>query len=147
MIKTVLIFLGLMSLASAEYLRNDNASVVYDTRTNLTWQDNKKVNALKWEEAIVYCEALTLGNYNDWRLPNYNEFESIIDSNYSYPAMSPIFETTVFEKNQQYWTSTSYAADYQNAWLIETRGGRATQNMKNVDNSINLYVRCVRGEK
>ncbi len=142
MIKTVLIFLGLMSLASAEYLRNDNVAIVHDTRTNLTWQDDQHVGGKAWEEAIDYCEALTLGDHDDWRLPNYNELNSIIDNTTNAPAMNPVFESTVSEAHDNYWSSTTYADVTTQAWTIQTRNGWA--HKKDKTDTQYLFVRCVR---
>ena len=67
--------------------------IIIDKKTGLFWQDNEESKTQKgnFEEAISYCEQLSLQGYNDWRLPNINEFYSILDYSKS-PAISDIFE-------------------------------------------------------
>lgn len=141
--RLILIFLGLISIASAEYLRNDNIGVIQDTQTNLLWQDNEVVSNKTWTEAIDYCETLALGNYNDWRLPNYNEIESTIDTSRNAPAMSPVFESTVTTVEGKYWTSTTNDDSKVEAWTLQTRNGWTYHDEKSAVDT-NLYVRCVR---
>ena len=67
----------------------------------------------------MYAENLTLGGYDDWRLPNAKELQSIVDYSRSpqtsgTAAIDPIFETTEIqdpEGKRQYpyfWTSTTH---------------------------------------
>jgi len=143
--KALLIFLSLMVFANAEYIRNGNKGVVYDTRTNLVWEDDQIVSEMVWQEAIDYCENLTLGGYDDWRLPNFNEYDSLIDTNRNNPAMSTVFETTVTAEDGKYWTSTTYIRPVERtkAWTLQTRNGWNYTNDKNESDST-VFVRCVR---
>jgi hypothetical protein len=56
--------------------KNDTLS---DTFLNIIWQNNKDIINLEftWEEANKYCSNLILNNIENWRLPTYNELESI----------------------------------------------------------------------
>ena len=67
----------------------------------------------------MYAEALTLGGYDDWRLANAKELQSIVDYSRSpqtsgTAAIDPVFETTIIkdpEGESQYpyfWTSTTH---------------------------------------
>lgn len=141
--KTLLMILSLMVFANAEYIRNDTKGVVYDTRTNLVWEDDEVVPLKTWQGAIDYCESLTLGGYNDWRLPNFNEFDSLIDTTRNSPAMSPVFQTTVTQSTDKYWTSTTYMLDKTKAWTLQTRNGWNYFDDKSVSDQY-IFVRCVR---
>ncbi|WP_437593371.1 DUF1566 domain-containing protein [Sorangium sp. So ce1000] len=43
--------------------------VVRDNVTCLEWQETPPSEAYTWEQAISYCDELTLGGFSDWRLP------------------------------------------------------------------------------
>ncbi len=147
--KIILILLGLSTLASAGFSRND--AIVTDNSTALQWQDDKVGDAMKWEEAISYCEDLNLSSHEDWRLPNYNELNSIVDRTKSEPATDSIFKNINFS---YYWSSTTVMySDYNYnsfswAFTIDFEGGYTGwgyRNDKNNDKVVSLYVRCVRG--
>ena len=94
---SIMVVLSLYSYAGFTRL-NQPLGVVKDTTTGLQWQDeysdnNGEVKRASWEGAINYCEALTLGGEEAWRLPNINELLSIVDYSRTDPAMNPIFNT------------------------------------------------------
>lgn len=63
-----------------------NTYTITDTARKLEWQNSYAEGTIKqaiWQEALDYCENLTLDNKSDWRLPNINELRSIVD--YSKP--------------------------------------------------------------
>ena len=124
-----------LSLLQADYIRNDTKEVVLDTTTNLMWQDDTSP-AMNWTGAIGYCEALTLGGFSDWRLPNFNELYMIADRTTHSPAISPVFTNVV---SSNYWSSTTYAASTINAWFVDfLNGNDAAFRKTNI-----YYVRCV----
>ena len=67
---------------------------------------------------MTYCENLTLpaGGYSDWRLPNRNELQSIVD----YSRYNPAIDTTYFPGTvaSYYWSSTTYAYSTSIAWNV-----------------------------
>lgn len=117
--KAILLVLITFSLSYAEFTRSNE--MVTDSKTGLVWQDDA-APASSWQGAINYCEALTLGGDNDWRLPNMNELTSIVDYTYSTsPAISNVFVNTV---SNYYWSSTAHVAypnDY--AWILQFGSG------------------------
>lgn len=124
------------SLASAELVDNNDGSVT-DTATGLMWQQ-AEAGDMTWEAALAYCETLQLASHDDWRLPNRNELQSIVD----YETHSPSIDTEFFpEAVSAYWSSTTsaYVTDY--AWYVDFSLGRVYNNLK----SNNMYVRAVRG--
>ena len=81
------------------------------------WQKSGSKKGMNWREALKYAETLELGGYDDWRLPNAKELQSIVDYTRSVKttgsaAISPAFKTTEIkdpEGRKQYpyfWTST-----------------------------------------
>jgi hypothetical protein len=121
---------------------------VTDTSTGLMWQQ-QTAGQMTWEEAINYCEGLSLGGYSDWRLPNRNELQSLVD----YTRYSPAIDNTAFPDTMSflYWSSTTTQAydplttlayDPVSAWCVAFDGGEVVSWVKPVPIS---YVRAVRG--
>jgi hypothetical protein len=141
MLKRIVIFLGALSLlcspAMAELLDNGDGTVT-DTETGLMWQQ-AEAGAMTWEAALAYCEALSLAGQDDWRLPNRNELQSIVD----YDFYDPATDTTAFPgaESSYYWSSTAYAGYTGFVWGVGFYGGSVHDYSK----SISYYVRAVRG--
>jgi len=49
-----------------------------DPFSGLVWQDPPNTGTLKLQAASDYCDALTLANLDDWRLPSVSELRSLI---------------------------------------------------------------------
>jgi len=50
------------------------------TYKNLKWQDNESVkDGSEYAYRNDYCDALSLGEYNDWRLPSSDEFKELYE--------------------------------------------------------------------
>ena len=127
-----------------EFARDDTTNIVTDKSTGIEWQDNSEIQdkKFKWLDAIDYCEGLTLGGKSDWRLPNYNEFFSMIDRTLSgkLPSMFNVQFTS--ESNPLYVTSTS-SLKYNNTTYMGIPFYYS--NMTHY-NKIDIgYVRCIRG--
>ena len=141
---TFKIFFVLISLCAslwARYERDTGKEVVIDSKTNLIWQDNERVseNNQDWWNALEYCNDLTLGNYDDWRLPNIRELLSITDKSKFDPAMHSAFK---WFRSSYYWSATTRASNSSNAWNVGFYNGYDG----NGDKSNSNYVRCVRQE-
>ena len=79
--------------SSNSFVDNSDGTIT-DTSTGLMWQKATAPGTYTWEQALTYCENLTLpaGGYSDWRLPNRNELQSIVD----YSRYNPAIDTTFF---------------------------------------------------
>lgn len=70
---------------------------ISDLATGLMWQKADSGAGMNWQEALEYSESLALAGYDDWRLPNAKELQSIVDysrspSTSDSAAIDPIFE-------------------------------------------------------
>ena len=140
----LLIIIGvssLMAIVVGDFTRNASG-VVTDSRTHLEWQDDYSNNGgsiknTTWRNAIDYCVNLNLDGNTDWRLPNLNELTSLVDDVKYNPAINPTFVNT---NSNDYWSSTTYASNYDSAWIVSFGYGFQNGNTKDY----NYYVRCVR---
>lgn len=131
---------SLAAPVSKKLTRNNTKEVVSDDTTNLMWQDNIIVGSTGLYASIDYCEALSLAGYEDWRLPNVHELNSIADaSQSSYKKIYPIFLKT---ESLSYWSSTSYDINKTLAWTVSFNSGSVGFGDK-VSGSL-VYIRCVR---
>lgn len=63
---------GLLSMGSAhaDLLPRANGTMVYDTATNLTWLTDAALGGLRTQaDAMAWAEGLSVGGFDDWRLP------------------------------------------------------------------------------
>lgn len=123
-------------MAQAELVDNGNGTIS-DTATGLMWQKGE-AGAMTWEAALTYCENLQLAGYSDWRLPNRNELQSIVD----YARYSPAIDRTMFPgaMSSYYWSSTTLAYNTADAWLVGFGNGHVGGRNKSGSD----YVRAVR---
>ena len=136
-----LVLVGSLTLSlQAEFLRDNTNEIVLDTKTNLMWQDNEaaKTNYQTWETAISYCEDLMLASHSDWRLPNINELETIVDDTRYNPANKKEFMNV---NSNYYWSSTTNLNDATFASSIYFYDGFLDSGE---DKGVPIYVRCVR---
>jgi len=107
-----------------EYGKNsfiDNGDgTVSDLATGLMWQKSDDGTARNWEEAIEYADRQVLSGYDDWKLPDAKELQSIVDYSRApavtnSPALDPVFESTEIKDPEgeggqypYYWSSTTH---------------------------------------
>lgn len=127
-----------ISLVWAELVQNGDGTVT-DTDTGLMWQQLEGGH-MTWEDALDYCETLELAGFSDWRLPNVNELQSIVD----YQQEDPSTNSTVLPEveSQPYWSSTTLSSNNECAWVVSFYGGDISYEEK-IHSS--PYVRAVRG--
>jgi hypothetical protein len=120
--------------------------IIQDNFTGLMWQkatapgirSGDFPDRYTWKEAHTYCADLSLGGYTDWRLPDVNELQSLMD----YSRYNPAINTTYFPKTlaSRYWSSTMFSIDTNGAWYVSFYYGYAQNCIK----ESHYYVRAVR---
>lgn len=86
---------------------DNNDGTITDKATGLMWQKVDDGNTYNWVDALKYAKNSALANYNDWRLPNTKELQSIVDyDKKTFPAIDEnYFECT--NPDSWFWTSTT----------------------------------------
>lgn len=141
------------------YLDNGNGTVT-DLKTGLMWEKlsndgstHDVDNTFTWTNAFTKVTGLNMAafaGHADWRLPNRNELESLVNLAASSPTIDAPFNTGCAAacsvttcsctKPFTYWSSTSVAANPGNGWLVDfLTGGVTSANKASV-----TYVRAVR---
>ncbi len=119
---------------------NTCPGTVSDTSTGLMWQQATAPGTYTWEQALSYCESLELDGYSDWRLPNRNELQSILN----YNTYNPVIDTAFFPdtENDFYWSSTTNAEFTDAVWSVDFNSGNVYGDFPFKTDSI--FVRAVR---
>ena len=108
-----------------------------DPQTGLEWQC-ESAGPMDWQAAQCYARALTL-NGGGWRLPTLRELETLLDRTRYRPEMR---DEIPFRDVLSYWSSTTFGADRNSAWIVMFDGAYVLSYYKT-----NAYhVRCVRGQ-
>lgn len=104
------------------YFTIHSAKIATDNRTGLMWSrcqygdeigsygctSNDVQKSYTWGEALAIAEDLTFAGYSDWRVPNFKEMATIIETACDNPALN----NTVFPSTAIYlWTSTPSRTD------------------------------------
>ncbi len=140
-----IIMIGLTCLTYSDFSKNNG--IVTDSKTTLQWQDEysdnwEQIKEGTWTEALNYCEALELGGYTDWRLPNIVELLSIVDYSIRAPSIDLIFE--YMTDYDTYWTSTSTTNELH-AYTVDFYQGFPEYSKKFYEyGSYEHAIRCVR---
>jgi hypothetical protein len=94
--------------------------------------------SFSWGEALNAAVMNKFSDFSDWRLPNKNELESIVEVR----CVSPSINAGVFPSTPQtfHWTSTPYAGVSTGAWSVDFGFGVVTAT----DKSGKIVVRLVR---
>jgi len=110
-----------------------------DPKTGLEWQ-YASPGKMTWHEALEYASALSLDEKEDWQLPTARELETLLDRNKYRPVMR---DEVPFRDQLSYWSSTTFAENTNNAWIVMFDGAYVLSYYK----SNQYHVRCVRGKE
>jgi hypothetical protein len=131
--------------AEPSFTRDETLEIVTDNLQGLMWQDNDAVGSAvyTWQDATSYCENLDLAGYTDWRLPEIDELESIID----YGEHGII---STFNHKNPSWSATVNDAGL--AWAYGTNAMMQFMDLNDlsslpIEKTTLTTCRCVRGKE
>jgi hypothetical protein len=125
--------------------------VVTDTLHGLMWQGCPEgtsgdtcgtgtITWSTWEGALAYCEGLSWGGFTDWRLPDIDELQSIVDYRYVSTSVDPAVFPGLSSNG---WSSTTRATTSGAAWVVNFEFG-TTSSIAKTD--MGASVRCARSQ-
>jgi len=138
--KFLMIILIFVSLLDAKMNRNERINAVIDNKTNLMWVDDVSVIKIKktHEDATAYCENLTYAGYANWRIPELEEFETIVNKKNYKNYINYAFKYNVpdgYWARKAHWRTLWFYADYMH-FVSGTPYYDSRHKTK--------YIRCVR---
>ena len=112
---------GNTQYGQSNFIDNGDGTVT-DEATGLMWSQSDSGEGMNWEDALAWVQQMNGKNYlgyNDWRLPDAKELQSLVDYTRSpdttnSAAIDPIFQATEItneagEKDYPfYWSSTTF---------------------------------------
>jgi len=138
--KSGYIFDGTLCIKSLPECSPESATPCIDSATGLIWSA-KSENKMPWNDAVNYCQNLTEGDFNDWRLPSIAVLKTLVQNCFSakcaddYTGKYSKFGDTVY-----LWSSSENEDSTAQSIYFSNAG---TQPVS-IDDNIN--VRCVRRE-
>ncbi len=129
---------GASSTPDSDFMVNANGTVVHNT-TELMWKRcNEGLTGLAcatgtatfitWFAALTTAKTSSFAGYGDWRVPNKQELESLVDATCGFPAINEtIFPGT---KPAETWISTTVRLFRDNAHFVYFRGGGSSRLSK-----------------
>jgi hypothetical protein len=149
-------------------LVDNGDGTITDVRTGLMWEklsDDGSIhdtdNDYSWGDAYAYkvagLNAIAFAGYTDWRLPNVNELQSLLNYGVAaYPAVSPAFQAgcvpgcsvltcscswRVGYTHGIFWTSSTYQSAPYYLWTVAVYDGSIGYEARNEVR----HARAVRG--
>ena len=129
---------------------NHGDGTVSDSATGLRWKQCAEglsgsgcatgtAATFIWQAALQRATDANFAGYTDWRLPNKNELESLVEQRCYGPAINGAhFPNTPAD---WFWSSSPYAYGSNGAWRVNFGYGYVYGYSKNYA----MYVRLVRG--
>ena len=121
-------------------------TVVTDSATDLMWKAAADNLNMSWSQALAYCENLEYAGYSDWRLPNRNEFATVLNyTGKGFGDNKSDFQNII---GGNYWTST-FAQTYggsEGPFIIDVGGGTLFSVGDTQGNVTTAYTLCVRND-
>ncbi|MDW7605004.1 MAG: DUF1566 domain-containing protein [Candidatus Nitrotoga sp.] len=115
------------------YTLSEDGSEVTDTKTQLIWRrypEGMMANnvghtgtptAHTWDHALTLANDVALTSSKAWRLPTVKELSSIVDANFTNPAIDThIFPGT---STTPFWSASPVDGNPSKAWYVMFYGG------------------------
>lgn len=141
MFRYLFILVLFFNLCFALELQRDNSLNIVTDRTNaLMWVDDISVLKIKksHQDAEDYCDNLTFANFQNWRIPEIEELELIVDKNNERSFINRAFKYNIkdgFWARKAHWRTFWFYADYM-YFMSGTPYYDSRHKLK--------YIRCVR---
>ena len=116
------------------------AACVTDNLTGLMWVRSPSSVNDTWVNALTAADNLTLCGFSDWRLPNLNELESLVNSEAANQATFLNDQGFTGVQADYYWSSSSYAGNTADAWFVDMFGS----NVRAISKTHSYHVWPVR---
>ena len=131
----------------SDFTVHDNGTVTHNT-TGLMWMRcslgqewsgstcSGSASTYTWQNALQTADGFSYAGYSDWRLPNKNELESIVEER----CVSPAINTTVFPTtpSNRFWSSSPDAYASYDAWHVGFHYGGVFNSYKNSSSRVRL---------
>ena len=126
----------------------DSEELVFDTQTALmwmrcslgqTWNGNSctgTATSYTWKQALNAADTHSFAGFEDWRVPNIKELESLVEPACYSPAINQsVFPNTV---SSHYWSSSPNAHHTASAWNVSFSYGNGSSYNKGNNKSVRL---------
>lgn len=119
--------------------------MVFDTETDLMWQDELAPQRMSWDDAKEYAKNLRLGGFDDWSLPDSKALKNLYLNKAKVKALRHLDKSKEYNRFPfYYWTkTTSMVNDTPTASMVSFENGTTNGLAKGG----NLFVRCIRKPK
>lgn len=112
-----------------------------DHLTGLMWVARPDDVTRDWTGALASAEAMSLNGYEDWRLPNINELQSLVNPAADNASVWLNDAGFTMVQSQSYWTSTPHFGDDTQALVVYMFDGSIGSKAKTFDGNYTLAVR------
>lgn len=101
-------------------------NTVVDLLTGLRWLQNANVSGVPvdWQNALIAVQELNrqrVAGITDWRLPNINELEALVDCSFHSPALTGDHPFT--DVQEVYWSATTSFFETDWSWALYMHKG------------------------
>ena len=122
----------------SRFTDNGNGTVT-DAATGLMWKQcaegqsgvgctSGSAVAFTWQQALVAAGAADFAGHTDWRLPNRNELESLVERRCYDPAINAGYFANT--PSSWFWSSSPYAYYANDAWVVNFYGSAVGNDFK-----------------